>query len=325
MRRRFPDFASMLLVGAMLAFLALPSTAVALERVTLLLSESGGVYEEFADAFDAALAAAGSPLRGRRLALPEAGEGAPAAGEQLILAVGSQAMRAAAAWNSPVPVLNVLVPQQAHERLAADALRRRPVQAGNAFSAIWLDQPPSRLVALFRQVVPEARRVGAILGPDSAAQLTALKAAVERGRLELFVETVSRESEVMPALAKLLPSVDGIVALPDGVVYRRETVRGILLTTYRHQKPLFAFSQSYVNAGAVAAVFSTPSMAGLQAAEIVLGQVAAGRLRLPPPQYPAYPSVAINRQVARSLGLDLPADALIQKAIERASEKGSER
>lgn len=303
------------LLTAVFCCAALPA-AQAVERVTLLLSGNDGVYAEFADAFEAALAASGRPLRLQRaLSSPALSERAPE-GAELVVAVGTQALRDAGAWRQGPAVLGVLVPQQVFERLAAQAGRQR--QPGS-FSAIWLDQPPARLLGLFRQILPEAKRAGVLLGPDSSAQLPALRAAAGRARIELVVETVAGEQEVMPALARLLPAVDGLLAVPDGVVYRRETVRGILLTTYRHQKPLVAFSQSYVNAGAIAAAFSTPALAALQAAELVRA-LPAGKVALPPPQPPAYPSVAINRQVARSLGLDPPADALVQKAVERAAE-----
>lgn len=286
----------------------------AIERVAVVLSERGGVYEEFADAFEAAMAEEGRPLRVIRLGAKPAE--AELAGAEVALAVGTQAMRNLASGPPTVPVLNVLVPQLAYERLAAEAGRKR---GGGMSSAIWLDQSPARLVRLFRQVLPNAQRVGVLLGPDSQLLLPALKAAAHRDRLELIVETLSSESPLMPALARLLPAVDGLLALPDSVVHNRETARTILLTTYRHQKPLVAFSQSYANAGAVAGVFSTPALAALQAAE-VLRALPRGKLHLPPPQYPAYPSIAINRQVARSLGLDLPADALILKGVERATE-----
>lgn len=290
--------------------------AHAVSQVVLVLSERGGVYEEFADAFEATLAGPGDAPRPRRVAASAAVPEAVLAGSDLIVAVGVQALRDAVGWPTPLPVLGALVPQLAFERLAAEAGRRQP----GLLSAIWLDQPPLRLLRLFRQILPESRRAGVVLGPDSAAQLAALKAAAAQARVELAVETVAAESEVMPALARLLPTVDGLLAVPDGVVYRRDTVRGILLTTYRHRKPVIAFSQSYVNAGAAAAVFSTPALSALQAAELVRALPPGRTAPLPPPQHSAYPAVAINRQVARSLGLDPPADALALKAVERATE-----
>ncbi|MDX9707711.1 MAG: hypothetical protein RBT86_09045, partial [Azospira sp.] len=152
------------------------------------------------------------------------------------------------------------------------------------------------------------------------ARAAALQRAAARLSIELTMETVATEAEVMPALARLLPKVDGLLAVPDSVVYRRDSVRGILLTTYRHQKPLIAFSQSYVSAGATAAVFSTPALSALQVAELVRA-LPPGRVSLPPPSPAAYPAIAINRQVARSLGLEPPVDALVQKAVERIVEE----
>lgn len=316
MRLPVTAFLRRALAALYLCCVALPA-AHAVQQVVLVLSERGGVYEEFADAFEATLAGPGEAPRTRRVAASAAAPEAMLAGSDLIVAVGVQALRDAVGWPTPLPVLGALVPQLAFERLAAEVGRRRPPAS---LSAIWLDQPPLRLLRLFRQILPESRRAGVVLGPDSAAQLAALKAAAAQARIELAVETVVAESEVMPALARLLPTVDGLLAVPDGVVYRRDTVRGILLTTYRHRKPVIAFSQSYVNAGAAAAVFSTPALSALQAAELVRALPSGRAVQLPPPQHSAYPAVAINRQVARSLGLDPPADALALKAVERATE-----
>lgn len=306
-----------LLAVLCVALLTLPAAQAAVPQMVLVLSERGGVYEAFADAFEATLSGIGENGRVRRVLASEAAPETALAGSELIVAVGVQAMRAAAGWQAAQPVLGTLVPQRAFEQLQAESGgKRRP----GSLSAIWIDQPPLRLLGLFRQILPEARRAGVILGPDSAARAAALQRAAARLSIELTMETVATEAEVMPALARLLPKVDGLLAVPDSVVYRRDSVRGILLTTYRHQKPLIAFSQSYVSAGATAAVFSTPALSALQVAELVRA-LPPGRVSLPPPSPAAYPAIAINRQVARSLGLEPPVDALVQKAVERIVEE----
>ena len=88
----------------------------------------------------------------------------------------------------------------------------------------------------------------------------------------------------------------------------------LLLTSYRYQKPVFGFSQSYVRAGALAAVYSSSKQLAKQAAEIAIkSQQAPGVL--PPPQVPKYFSVVVNYQVARSLNLQVADEDSINKKM----------
>ena len=156
-------------------------------------------------------------------------------------------------------MLSVLVPRLTFERIAAESGRRaRP----GSFSALYLDQPLSRQLNLLRFALPGRKRVAALLGPESAALAPRLRSAVSRAGFELQMEQVAEEGDIVPALNRLLPGTDVLLALPDGLVFNRNTARPVLLTTYRHQRPVVGFSQAYVTAGALAAVFSTPAQMG---------------------------------------------------------------
>lgn len=297
--------------------------AVAVETVALLLSEHSGHYTEFSDALTAALSdPALAPAGGKTLRVVELPPGserpdeARLAGVGAIVAVGAKAMRIAAAWEGVPPVLNVLVPRTSYEKILAEGGRtRRRAQ----FSAIYLDQPLSRQLNLIRQVLPGKRRVAALLGPDSAPLLLRLRPAIARLGLEVVSEEVGSEPEIIPALSRLLSVSDVMLALPDSVVFTRDTARSVLLTTYRYQKPLIGFSQGYVNAGALAATYSTPAQIARQAAEL-LRALPPGRAALPAPLSPAYFSVAVNRSVARALALDIPSEAALQAALANLPE-----
>lgn len=318
---RLPDLTRLrLLCHIALALLvggAVPASAA--ESIAVVLSERGGVYAEFFDALNASL----SQVPGRKV-VRLAGVAAPGekvdeaelADASLVLAVGAGAARAMARSDGTVPVLSVLVPRLAFERILSESGRRsRP----SSFSALYLDQPLSRQLNLLRLALPGRKRVAALLGPESAGMSQRLRAAAGKAGFELQSEQVSEEGEIVPALNRLLPGNDVLLALPDGGVFNRNTARPILLTTYRYQRPLVGFSQAYVTAGALAAVYSTPAQMARQTVELLRG-LPAGRVSLGTPQYPAYFSVAVNRNVARSLGLDVPDEAWLKEALDRAGE-----
>lgn len=306
-----------------LSFTLLPRTGAASETVALLLSEYSGHYIEYSDALGRALSAPALGAAGgktlRVIELPPGNERpdeARLAGVSVIVAVGVKAMRTAAAWEGGPPVLNVLVPRTSYEKTLAESGRaRRRAQ----FSAIYLDQPMARQLNLIRQILPGKRRVAALLGPDSSLLLARLRPAIARAGFEIVSEEIGSEPEIIPALSRLLATGDLLLALPDSVVFTRDTARSVLLTTYRHQKPLIGFSLGYVNAGALAAVHSTPEQIARQTAEL-LQALPPGRAALPGPSSPAYFSVAVNRSVARALALDIPSESALQAALAKLPE-----
>ena len=292
----------------------------AADTVAVLLSERGGHYSEYFDALTRSLAESPAPAKAIRLIElppgPARPDDAALAGVSTIVAVGVQAMRNAAAWDNVPPVLNVLVPRASYEKLVAESGRTR---RRSQFSAIYLDQPLVRQLDLIRQMLPGKQRVSVLVGPDSVLLLPQLRSAVARAGFTAVIEEVGREPDILPALSRALPLSDVLLALPDSIVFTRDTARSVLLATYRHQKPLVGFSQAYVNAGALAAVFSTPAQIARQSADL-LQSLPSGRSALPVPAYPAYFSVLVNRSVARALALDIAPDAVLHTAVAGMSE-----
>lgn len=299
-----------------LAMFCLPRAAAALDGVTVVLSEEGGAYVQVADKLRAVLSQGNGTARlpVKVIALKE-GESLRADPGQLLVAVGTGAMEALAQKNLPQPVLSVLVPRAAFEKTARQSGR---LGDPRNFSVITLDQPWARQFALIRHALPGRTKVGILLAPNSTELATALSAAAKAAGFVAIIETVDGEADLLPALKRLLGESDVLLAVPDPLIYNRNTVQSILLTTYRHQVPLLGFSPSYVKAGAIAAVFSVPEQIGQQAAEMI--QRLAAERRLPPPQPPRYFSVGVNAQVARSLGISLDDEASLNNKLKRTSE-----
>jgi ABC-type uncharacterized transport system substrate-binding protein len=224
-------------------------------------------------------------------------------------------MEALAQKNLPQPMLSVLVPRAAFEKVARQSGRQGDPRN---FSAITLDQPWARQFALIRHALPGRTKVGILLPPNSSELATALNAAAKAAGFVAIIETVDVEAHLLTILKRLLGESDVVLAVPDPLIYNRNTVQSILLTTYRHQVPLLGFSPSYVKAGAIAAVFSVPEQIGQQAAEMIQRLVADRRLPLPQP--PRYFSVGVNTQVARSLGISLDDEASLNNKLKRAAD-----
>lgn len=233
--------------------------------------------------------------------------------QDIIVAVGVRAAQEMVALNLTTPILTTLIPRQAFEKIA----RQRDYRQ---FSAIYLDQPLARQMELIRLALPERSRIGVVLGPESQGTLKILQSAAREAKFGLVVEKISAAEELLPALQRVLADSDVLLALPDTLVFNKGTVQSLLLTTYRYQDPVIGFSQAYVKAGALAAVYTTPEQAGRQAGEM-LQQVLNGKSWvLPPPEYPKYFSVSINYQVARSLAISVSDEMVLYQQLKRTVE-----
>lgn len=299
-------------VLALLALISgfVPFLAQAYTGVTIVVSAETPVNTEFIESFKGALAnGKNGSLRVKVIVLQEAEKLVVAENSELVVALGVKALEATSKLKHTTPVLGVFTPQPTYNNLLLSSKR----VLGN-FSAIVLDQPYRRRMALVKTVLPDVKNLGILLGPTSSQDSEFLKDIGEKYALNIVQENVTQEADLIPKLKTLLDSTDALMAIPDPLVYSRETAQPILLTSYRHQKPVFGYSQSYVRSGALAGVYSSTKQMARQAAEIAVKSQQAPSL-LPPPQTPKYFSVMINYQVARSLNIQLEDEDVIYKKM----------
>lgn len=274
-------------------------------EVAVVISEDTAIYREVADAIRSQLADAAS------VNILQSGglQGINRKELRYLVAIGNQAAQAALSSDIEAPLLVTLLPQAAFERMVAD---RRRGGSLRPISAVFLDQPIDRQLDLIRLALPNARRIGVLLGPESARQLPLLQSEAAERQMRVSAQRVDDEKELAASLQKLLPDSDVLLAVPDPAVFNAGTIQLILLASYRQQLPLVGFSAAYVRAGAIFALHSTPAQIGAQAAEMLRTALASGQL--PPPRHPNRYTVATNPHVARSLGIPLGSEqALMQR------------
>lgn len=231
---------------------------------------------------------------------------------RVVIAVGSLAAQAVAGARPAAAVINALLPAAAHDRL----MRSHGLRSDDGrHSAVTLDQPVARYLDLIRLAIPGASRVAILLGPDSQAELAALAPAAAARRLRLATASVRTERDIHGSLNDLLRDADVLLALPDGMVFNGNTLPHILLTAYHARVPVVGFSPAYVTAGAMLAVYSTPTQIGRQAA--ALARQALGGEPLPAPQTPRQFEVGVNAHVARSLGIAVEEETALRDRLGR--------
>jgi putative tryptophan/tyrosine transport system substrate-binding protein len=308
-------FKKVLVHLALVLGLCLPFLAHAYTGVTIVLSAQTQANQEFIDAFIAELAKLdlannkNTNLRVKVVVLQEAEKLEVAENSELVIALGVKALEASAKLKYTTPVLGVFIPMPAFNSLLVKSKR----DLGN-FSAIVLDQPFSRQFSLIKNILPESKKIGVLLGPTSSQYADLIKESGEENGISVTDGNVYLGTDLIPRLKETLAASDALLAIPDSLIYNRETAQPILLTSYRQHKPVFGYSQSYVRAGALAAVYSSSKQFAKQAAEIAQISQQAPSL-LPPPQAPKYFSIMVNYQVARSLNITLKSDEEIYQKV----------
>ncbi|HEY9198746.1 MAG TPA: ABC transporter substrate binding protein [Gammaproteobacteria bacterium] len=303
----------------------LPASLTAAEpaRVQVLLSETGGAYGELLEALQERLdIEAPGRIDLQSQLVPEAiGDRRElfASRPALIVSVGIRASALALQDADDLPVLSLLVPYDSYTSLLENAA----AQSGHRLphSAIYLDQPLARQLALLQLVLPKARRIAALAGPHSAQRAGELGALCLQRGLKLTTETVGATDNPVPVLSQLLERAEVLLALPDPAVFNRNNLQAILLTTYRSGVPVVGFSQAYVRAGALAAVHSTAGQIGTQAGEWIAELANGGRWQLGTPRYPGYYSVAVNAQVAQTLGINVADEHTLLERLRALEEQ----
>ena len=304
--------------GLLLALLSAVAVQAG-EQLLLVAEPTNPVHRRFIDSFRATVAASETKLTITTMPPSDLAGRGPSGLEPgwLVVTVGSNAAKATEQITEGTAVINAMVTQAYFESHRPDFTTDH--MATGRLSAIYVEQPLARRFALLARALPDLRRVGLLLGPWSTSLMRSLQEAAGE-RFQLVVEKVSTADEIVPALQRLLPQVDVLLAVPDPTVFNRRTAHSILLTSYRHRVPLVGYSKAFVRAGALLSLHSTPEQLGRQAAEMALELYSKDDSRLPPPAHPRYFAIAANRRVARSLSIHLPTNTALHQMVDEVSE-----
>lgn len=287
-------------------------------RLLLVPSANTRIYSDFIDALRKNLRTdAGKPISVTIHSPAELAQSVDRTGgfprADLLVPIGTRAAVSVSGYSTRVPVLFVLVPKTTYRSIIRRFHENFP--AGRQHSALFVDHPVARHLDLARAALPAKQRIGVVLGPTSREQKQQLIAAARARHLQLELREVNDERELYRALQDVLAHADMLLSLPDPMVYNSHTIRNILITAFRYRKPVIGYSDSFVKAGALTALYSTPQQIGRQLAEILLRQIRDPQRRLPPPQAPKYSFVAVNYWVAQSLDIDLPTRSEIERRL----------
>jgi len=232
-------------------------------------------------------------------------------GADFIIAVGSKAARLVMQNPTDTPVLSILVPRQSYNSI----VRSNSDSNAGKHSVLYLEQPASRLLSLAKIVAGVQRpAVGMVFGPTSKQQRDEYLNESEKLSVDLSYIEEENDKRSLDAIKSLVENTGVYLALYDRKVMNRKTAKWLLYIAGIKRKPVVGYSQSYVDAGALAAIYTSPYESGENAVDWVIENLANGGNAVWN-RHPDLFTVSINRKTARKLNMSLDSPNKISEQI----------
>jgi ABC-type uncharacterized transport system substrate-binding protein len=183
---------------------------------------------------------------------------------------------------------------------------------------VLLDQPMHRYLA-FSKLMLGVDSIGII--DDGEIELKA-RTAITLNEFDLTLNQyrLDPENKLLPVLRELLQHSDSLLMLPRESIYNRDTVKGVLLASYRSRKPVVSYSPAHVRSGAVASIYSSPIDIGRHLALLINQALNKESNTGTPFQFARFYSITTNSRVATALGINLPAEQNLRATLDKLGQ-----
>ena len=186
----------------------------------------------------------------------------------------------------------------------------------SAQSDLITAQSECRHIQFIKSLNPDWSTIAVLSSVDSVDIAAAFRKCAISQNLELNIYTVTDKSELLETLETAIEDNRVLLAITDPFIYNSKTLKNILLTTYRHRMPVIGYSDSFVQAGAVAAIYTSPESIADKASSIISGFF-NNNWQFNKHSYSTDDfSISTNTQVATSLEISLPSEESIRDSME---------
>lgn len=229
-------------------------------------------------------------------------------GVDLIFTLGSNALNLVIDRFRNIPVVYSFV---LNPRTVASSLSKNKRSNMTGISMVI---PPEMQFKAIMQATPSVKRIGVVYDPSKTESLIeeARKSAKKLG-LTLVEQQISKKKEALGAISGMQGRVDAIWMAADTTAITAESIKYMLLYSFRTGTPLIGISDKYVKNGALIALSFDSEDIGKQAGEIASRVLDGENVEEIPPANPRKLKLSINMNTAKKLGIDIP-KVLIAKA-----------
>lgn len=283
------------------------------ETILLISSGNSDIYSRFENKLSYAVKNANSDNKLKVLSVAQFEKNfqqLPAGQFSCIVTTGIQASLALSRVNYTGNTVMAMLPLHAvDDFLQSKKINCTPPKC----HAVVLDQPVKRQLRLIALAFPDRKRITVIGSKYSQPKIRRIEQ--DAPELNLSVKSIyaNNENELINILNNRLSDTNILMTLPDPAVYNRNTARAVLLSTFSQRIPLFAYSRSFVLAGATLGLYSTPEDIALYVADLLDKPALAEKL--PRVLYPKYFSIDINQRAADALGVTIPGTSYLVRQL----------
>lgn len=225
-------------------------------------------------------------------------------GDALVLALDAGALAEVRANNRDQPLVSLFSTSNEIDSIISNQ---------NQFSAIYSDPPLDRQARLGRLIIPRARTVAILSSGERAGSYEPLIASMDLMGLDARVFVVSSSDTLIRDLNRALAYGDFLLGTPDSRIFNRNTVKPLLLTSYRRNRLVIGPSRPFVQAGSVASTYTPARDQVDEGLQLVANWFDKGEL--PAARYPDHFEVTVNEQVASSMNLPLPSEEQLRESL----------
>ena len=222
----------------------------------------------------------------------------------LIVTLGSGAAEIAIGKKMGKKLIASLITESAFLALAEQHYGSKSKVLNSGTAVIVLDQPIGRSIKLAAKVLPEIKHVGLMLGPSSVTKAPIFDKQLTDAGLIPKILSIATTDNPIHKIDPVIKNTDVFIPVADSHLINVTTAKWILQLSYKYRVPVIGFSKNYVDAGALAAVFSSPDNVARQTAEIIL-EMLVGDYQSNKIFTPKYCTLKFNKNVAWHLGMKI--------------------
>jgi putative ABC transport system substrate-binding protein len=171
---------------------------------------------------------------------------------------------------------------------------------------LYMTQPYCRQLQFIKSLNTQWKIISILHSRKKPIDSKAIRDCANNFKIKVYIVSTTAEENLTDKIKHALNHSDVLLALPDSSIYNSKTVKNILLTSYRQRKPIIAFSNNFVNAGALASINSSTEQIADSASKLIEQFFDSDMTFERSTNYPDEFDISINRQVFWALDLIIP-------------------
>lgn len=221
----------------------------------------------------------------------------------IVISLGTSAADKLLARKISQPVITTLITESAFNSLAEKYYGDISTAVTSGVNPLFLDQPFERRLRLASKLINKLNKVGFMVGPSAVKNQSIYTSSIKEKKLIPQMIAIDPDENPIRQLDPVIKSSDVFIPIADSHIINVTTAKWILQLGYRYRVPIIGYSANYVDAGALASVYSSPQDVSKQTLELI--QSLLTKKHKHQIHLPKYCTVKFNKSVAWHLNLEI--------------------